>query len=107
MGDMPTEGLRRIREAEDEAESLIDIALDGFDRTLQDTRHEASRRILSAEARAKNDSDEIRARLALEAESEAQEIGRRAEVERGKVRDQALSRMAEAVGSVLEVIEKP
>ena len=42
---VPTEGVRKVREAEDKSEDIIDEASDEADRIIADAETEASRRI--------------------------------------------------------------
>ena len=102
---MSTEGLQKVKEAESEAERLVDAAVEEADRLLDDAELEASRRVAVAESRARHESDELRRRLEGETEAEIQTINEDAERQRHEIRDGGLARMDEAVKAVLEGIQ--
>lgn len=101
---MPTEGISRVREAEDRAEDIIDEAHEAADRLLADARIVAVRRVSDAEARAGREGRAIAGRLegetAREMESRESEAAKAAAV----VGERAAVNHDRAVGVVLEAL---
>lgn len=103
---MPTEGIRKVGEAEEAAEDTVHGASDQADRILADGSAGAARRFAAAEDRARREVAQLRQQYDREAEVEIAAIDREAEKERERVAELARMHTDEAVKVVLEVIER-
>jgi vacuolar-type H+-ATPase subunit H len=104
---MAVESIRKVRRAEEQAEDLIDEALEQSDRLISDGRFEASSRIAVSDERARREAEEIHMEHIREADAEVEETEREAEKERNRIRERGLLFIEDAVKVVLEVITGP
>ena len=99
---MAVESIRKVRRAEEQAEDLIDDALDQSDRLVSDGRFEASGRIAASDERARREAEQIRMELAREADAEVEKIKQEAEKERNRIHERGLLFMDDAVKMVFD-----
>jgi vacuolar-type H+-ATPase subunit H len=103
--DMATDGLRRIKEAEERAEDLIDDALDNADRIASDAQIDAARLVSDAEARARQEASRLSAHIQDEAEAEIQAMNLETEKQRDIIRKQGKQQMEEAVTAIVDGLQ--
>jgi vacuolar-type H+-ATPase subunit H len=103
---MKVESIKKVRDAEEEAEDLIDGALEQADRLISDGRSEASGRVAAAEARARREGEELRRGIMEEAEKEVMEIKEEAEARRQSINRIGQWRIGRAVEAVLDALEQ-
>lgn len=101
---MAVESIKKVREAEEQAEDIVHDAADEADRVIADARLEATRRISAAGERATGENSTMRRRLEQETESEVQAIWRRARAERERIKGEGNIRMDSAIKAVLEMM---
>ncbi|MFH1149696.1 MAG: hypothetical protein V1748_04405 [Actinomycetota bacterium] len=103
---MPIEGIRKVREAEEEAEDKIDAASERAERIIADGSDAASRVLAAAEGRASARAREIQEQARLETDVEIRAIEQAAEKERERVTRLAEMHRDAAVKVVLEAMER-
>lgn len=103
--EMPKDGLRKIREAEERAEDLVDYALENADRVASDAQTEASRLLSDAEAKAGREVSRLRAQVEAETKAEIAAIDQDTEKQRDMIRKQGTKHMEEAVRAIVEGIQ--
>jgi len=102
---MATVGLRRIKDAEERAEGLIDDALDNADRIASDAQIDATRIVSDAEGKARQEASRLAARIKDEAEAEIQATNLETEKQRDIIRKQGKQQMEEAVIAIVEGLQ--
>jgi vacuolar-type H+-ATPase subunit H len=103
---MPTDGIRKVSEAEKTAEGMINAASTQADSIVSDGRAVASRTLTAAEGRAAAKAREIQEKARVEADTEIRAIEQAAEKERERFTCLAEMHREEAVRVVLEAIER-
>lgn len=103
---MPTEGIRKVSEAEGTAGDMIDAASERADHILADARAAASRILAAAEGKAAAKAREIQEKARAEADTEIRAIEQEAVKERERFTRLAEMHRDEAIRVVLEAIER-
>jgi vacuolar-type H+-ATPase subunit H len=86
---MPTEGIKKVRQAEDKAEDIIDAAAEDADRIIADAKREASRRVRAAGERARHEGGELKRKLMLRADDQVLSVKKATDRELSEVRRRA------------------
>lgn len=102
---MVGDSIRRVRQAEDEAEDIIEAAAEQVERLESDARRDYSMRVLAAQERARKDGARRRAQALKQAEEEISVVRKDADWERRMITLTGGNRMGEAVAAVLEMLE--
>lgn len=102
-----TEGIKRVRQAEDAAEDIIDEAAEAADRMISDARAEASRRVAAAAEKARRDGGELAKRIKKETDEQVRSQREDTERARLAIKQRAVKSIGSAVRTVLDTIESP
>ncbi len=102
---MVGDSIRRVRQAEDEAEDIVEEAAEQVERLRSDTKQDCSMKVLSAKQRAREAARGVRAQVLKEAEEEVGAIAKCAATEREAIAREAERKSERAVKAVLEMLE--
>jgi vacuolar-type H+-ATPase subunit H len=109
MGVRVLEGdsIRRVSQAEEEAEDLIEDAAEQAERIRSDSENEYSRKILSAQEKARRESAGLKVQVRREADEEIKAIQKNVQWECRMLGLQSGAKMDTAVRAVLEMLGVP
>jgi len=102
---MVGDSIRRVRQAEDEAEDIVEAAAEQVERLESDARREQSMRMLAAQEKARRDGARARVQALKEAHEEIEAVWKDAGWQQRIVAITGRNRMTEAVAAVLEILE--
>lgn len=97
--------IRRVRQAEDEAEDIVEEAAEQVERLKSDTAQDCSMKVLSAKQKARAEAQDVRTQVLREADEEVGAIEKCALTEREALVREADRRSELAVKVVLEMLE--
>lgn len=97
--------IRKVRQAEDEAEDIVEEAAERVERLKSDTAQDCSMKVLSAKQKARGEAQDVRAQILREADEEVGAIEKCAVTEREAIAREANRRSELAVKVVLEMLE--
>jgi vacuolar-type H+-ATPase subunit H len=102
---MVGDSIRAVRQAEDEAEDIIEAAAEQVERLDTDARQRYSMKILSAKERARHDAASIRGQAIQQAQEEIDAVWKDANRQKNEMGKRWSSRVDEAVAMVLDMLE--
>lgn len=103
---MAIEGIKKVREAEEEAHGIVGEASRNAERLLKEAEDEAAGKLAAAGEEAEREGARIREALGKEADRETKAIEEGGLDECRKIRDEAGSRIDKAVKEVLDIIRR-